>query len=162
MGLDNFKTPKSVWMDELEDRAQNRGLSLHYFHVAANSHYFKIEGTETRAIGKTHHTKESNRDGHYINLNSVEEANWKANPEDIPSPIRTDSELVDIFGIVIDHRNSNDHQSDRDDFLVLTEEILDDEIPESGKKEFRITSSGYRHPFGQHKNSWERIFMNVE
>lgn len=147
-------------MKELEEQAEGRGLSVCYSHIAAKSHHFKIDGARTCAVGKTHHTRESKRDGSYINLNSVEEANWKATPEEIPFTIEDDSELVDIFGIVIDHRSSNSYEADQDNFLVLTEDILE-EIPESGKKDFRITSTGYRDPFGKYVNSWERIFEEV-
>lgn len=161
MGLEDFKEPKSGWMTELEDHAESRGVSLRYTHVAANSHYLLIEGNRTFAVGKTHHTREEERDESYINLNSVEEATWGDNPEEIPFSIQDNSELVDVFGIVIDHRSPGGYQQGHDTFLVLTEDILS-EIPESGKKEFRITTTGYRHPFGKHQNDWERFFENVE
>ena len=160
MGLDNFKTPKSNWMRELENRAENSDFSLTYSHTAANSHHFKIEGTKTTAIGKTHHTRESNRDKSYISLNSVEEANWIDNPMNTPLTVEENFEVVDVFGIVIDHQSSGKYQSDLDDFLVLPDDILDD-IPKSGKKAFRITPADYRHPFGKYVNSWERIFENL-
>jgi hypothetical protein len=160
MGLDEFKTPRSDWMEKLEEQAENRGLSIHYSHVAANSHHFKIDGIRTCVIGKTHHTRKSKRGNSYINLNSVEEANWGANPEEIPFTIEDSSELVDIFGIVIDHCSPNGYQAGQDKFLVLTEDILK-EIPESGKKDIRITSRGYIHPFGEHVDSWKRIFENL-
>jgi hypothetical protein len=161
MGLEDFKKPKSDWMVEFEDRAEARGFSLRYRHVSSNSHYFLIEGNRTFAVGKTHHTREEERDESYINLNSVEEATWRDNPEEIPFTIQDDSEFMDIFGIVIDHRSPGGYQQDQDNFLVLTEDILE-EIPESGKKEFRITSTGYRNPFDKHQNSWERLFENLE
>jgi len=132
-------------------------LSVYYSHVATNSHHFKIEGAESSVVGKTHHTRESERTDSYIRLNAVYESQWRENPEDIPFTIEDDSEVVDVFGIVIDHRSPNGYQADQDNFLVLTEDVLE-EIPESGKKDFRITSSGYRHPFGEYVNSWERIF----
>jgi hypothetical protein len=160
MGLEDFKEPKSGWMTELEDHAEARGVSLRYTHVAANSHYLLIEGNRTCAVGKTHHTREEERGKSRISLNSVEEANWRGNPQEIPFTIQDSSELVDVFGIVIDHRSPGSYQQGHDNFLVLTEDILS-EIPESGKKEFRITSSGYRHPFGNYVNSWERIFKKL-
>jgi hypothetical protein len=161
MGLEDFKKPKSDWMAELEDCVDAYGFSLRYRHVSSNSHYFLIEGNSRCAVGKTHHSREEKRDKSYISLNSVEEATWRDNPEGIPFTIQDGSELVDVFGIVIDHRSSNGYQKDQDHFLVLTEDILE-EIPESGKKEFRITSFGYRHPFGNYTNSWERIFENLK
>lgn len=161
MGLEDFRKPKSDWMTEFEDRVDAQGFSLIYRHVSSNSHYFLLEGNGRYAVGKTHHSREEKRDKSYISLNSVEEAAWRDGPEEIPFTIQNDSELVDIFGIVIDHRSFNGYQKDQDHFLVLTEDILE-EIPESGKKEFRITSSGYRHPFGKHVNSWERIFENLK
>jgi hypothetical protein len=162
MGLDDYRNlpPKSDWLEELENQAENRELAVCYSYLAANSYYFKIEGTETCAVGKTHHTRASDRTESKINLNTVEEATWRENLEEIPVTIEDDSELVDIFGIVIDHRGPGRYQADRDNFLVLTEDILG-EIPESGNKEFRITSTGYRHPFDKHVNSWERIFANL-
>lgn len=162
MGLDDFKNlpPKSDWMEELENQAENRGLTVVYSPVAANSYYFKIEGDRTCAIGKTHHTRESKRTEHYINLNSANEANWRGQPENIPPELTGDKEIVDIFGIVVNHHSPNGYDPNQDDFLVLTEDILE-EIPESGKKAFRITSSGYRHPFGKYVNSWGRIFEEV-
>lgn len=160
MGLEEFSEPKSDWMAEFEDRAEARGFSLTYSHVAAHSHYFLIKGNATCAVGKTHHTREEERSKSYIPLNSVEEANWGGNPQEIPFAIQDDSELIDILGIVIDHRSPDGYQQDQDNFLVLTEDILE-EIPESGKKEFRITTTGYRHPFGKHQNSWERLFENL-
>lgn len=161
VGLKDFKTPKSDWMKRLEKQVQKYELSLYYSHVASNSHYFKIEANSNCAIGKTHHSREKNRNKQHINLNSVEEADWRDHPQRIPDNIETNYEPVDIFGIVIDHHNSDNYQQDQDDFLVLTEEILE-EMPKSGKKGFRITTSGYRHPFDKHLNSWDRLFQNIQ
>jgi hypothetical protein len=161
MGLEDFRTPRSDWMKELESQVEGRGLSVSYSHVAANSHHFKIEGVGTCAVGKTHHTREEERTGHHINLNAVEEANWRRDPQRIPSTIKSGHELADIFGIVVDHRSTNGYQQNQDNFLVLTEDILK-EIPESGKKEFRSTTTGYRHPFDKHLNSWRRLFQNIQ
>lgn len=160
MGLDDLLEPGPGWMKQLHTRVGDRGLSLERCHAAVNSHYFKIEGYGTCAVGKTHHSRKTKRNESYINLNSVEEATWKENPKNIPFSTDEDIEIVDIFGIVIDHRSSDFYQADKDNFLVLTEDILE-EIPESGKKQFRITSEGYRHPFGKYENSWERIFKNL-
>jgi len=161
MGLEDFKTPTSEWMKEFESRAEVRGCSIKYAHRSGNSHCFKIEGIKRSAVGKTHHTREKDRTKSYINLNSAEEATWRDNPQKIPFTIQENHELVDVFGIVIDHRSPNGYQQGRDDFLVLSEDILE-EIPESGKTEFRIKENGYRHPFGNYTNSWERIFKNFD
>ncbi|MFC7027849.1 hypothetical protein ACFQJ5_10035 [Halomicroarcula sp. GCM10025324] len=160
MGLEDFRKPKSDWMAEFENRVDSHGYSLRYRHISSNSHYFLLECNGRCVVGKTHHSREEKRDKSYISLNSVEEATWRDNPVEIPFTIQDDSELVDVFGIVIDHRSSNGYQQAQDNFLVLTEDILS-EIPTSGKKEFRITTTGYRHPFGKHQNSWERLFKNL-
>jgi hypothetical protein len=98
-----------------------------------------------------------------MRLNRGEETNWRDNQEGIPRKIEIehDSELVDIFGIVIDHLTPNGYTDDQDNFLVLTECVLE-EIPESGNKKIRVTSTGYRQPFDKYQNSWERIFQNLQ
>ncbi|CCQ36760.1 uncharacterized protein Nmlp_2601 [Natronomonas moolapensis 8.8.11] len=163
MGLDDFEQPNTDWMAELKDRAEFRGFSLTHSHVAAKSHYFLIEGNTAYAVGKTHHTRVTSENKSHIYLNSAEETNWRDNQQDIPPRIEIeyDSELVDIFGIIIDHLTPNGYTDDQDNFLVLSECILE-EIPESGKKELRTKRDGYRHPFGKYTNSWERLFKNLE
>jgi hypothetical protein len=161
MGLVDFKKPPSDWMAEFEEHTEARGFLLDYRWYSDKSTLFLIEGDGKCAIGKTHHCRAEDRDRPYISLRSAEEANWRENPQDIPSTNVDDYEIVDIFGIVIDHRSPNGYQQDPDNFLVLTEDILED-IPESGKKEFRVRENRYRDPYGRHKNSWDRLFENIE
>lgn len=160
MGLESFRTPGTDWLEQLDTRAENLGFSIYSDSVASNSNHFKIEGDGICAIGKTHHTKKSKRTESYINLNSAYEANWREQPEKIPSDLRGSKDIVDIFGIVVDHRSPNGYQPEQDKFLILTEDILK-EIPESGNKPIRITSSGYRDPFDEHIDRWERIFIHL-
>jgi len=160
MGIDKLLKPQSGWLGELQERVDKRELVLDTHHKAARSSHFSIESDSGCIIGKTHHSKKTNRSESYISLNSAEEAFWREGPKNIPFSIEEDIEIVDVFGIVIDHRSPDFYQADQDNFLVLTEDILE-EIPESGKKQFRITSEGYRHPFGKYRNSWERVFKNL-
>lgn len=133
MGLEDFKQPKSGWMTELESRAESRGFQLNYRHIAANSHYFLITGSATCVVGKTHHTSEEGRDRSYISLNSVEEAGWKDSPQEIPFTIEENCELVDVFGIIIDHYGSSRYDADQDNFLVLTE-VFSRKSPSLGRR----------------------------
>ena len=84
---------------------------------------------------------------------------WKEQ-QSSPFALEDNQRLVDVFAIVVDHQSIEQYQPEHDDFLVLDEEILK-EVPESGKKGFRITSTGYRDPFDRHQNSWERLFENI-
>lgn len=161
MGLEDFKRPPSDWMAEFEEHTEARGFLLGYHRRSDKSSLFLIEGDGKCAIGKTHHCKAEKRDKPYISLRSAEEANWRENLQDIPFTIIDDYKIVDIFGIVIDHRSPNGYQQDLDNFLILTEDILED-IPESGKKQFRVRENRYRDPYGRYKNSWTRLFKNID
>jgi hypothetical protein len=161
MGLEEFETPGSAWMEEVKSRTEERGLLFDYIDRSSKCELFLIEGDKKYVTGKTHHCRAKNRDKPYISLNSVEEAKWRENPQNIPFSLKDDYEVVDIFGVVVDHRSSNGYQQEQDNFLVLTEDTLDD-IPQSGKKNFSVWKNRYRDPYGKYKNCWERIFKNID
>lgn len=160
MTADEFLKFQSGWLGELQERVDKRGLSLNASHVAARSFYFSVNYDSSCIIGKTHYSKQENRKDSYIRLDYSDEIYWK-NKRDFPSSLNVIGDVADIFAVVIDNQSDGRYDPDQDDFLVLTEEILE-EVPESGKKKFRITSDGYRDPFDRYLNSWERIFENLE
>lgn len=160
MNVDDFLNYLPNWLSELRQRAEGRDFSLKTEAAGGKSCNFQIEGKRTCAVGRTHNTRQSTRGESYINLNYSDELRWKEQ-QDYPFPIEDEQKIVDVFAVVIDHRSPGEYQQEHDDFLVLDEEILE-EIPESGNKAFRITSTGYRDPFDRHQNSWKRLFENVQ
>lgn len=160
MTADDFLEIQTGWLGQLQQRVAKRELSLDTNHIAARSFHFSINSDSSCVIGKTHHSKQENRKYSYIRLDYSDEIHWK-NQRDFPSQVEIAQDVVDIFAVVIDNQSDGRYDPDQDDFLVLTEEILE-EVPESGKKKFRITSDGYRDPFDRYLNSWERIFENLE
>jgi hypothetical protein len=157
---DDFINWLPSWLSELRQRAEERNLSLKTEGAGGKSYNFQIEGNQTCAVGRTHNTRQSTRNKSYINLSYSDECRWKEQQES-PFDMNDSLEVTDVFAIVIDHQSSGNYQQEHDDFLVLDEEILR-EIPESGNKAFRITSTGYRDPFDRHQNSWERLFENIQ
>lgn len=162
MGLDDFVDAIGHlpnWLSELNRRAKNKDLSMQVEASGGGTYTFQIEGSQTYAIGRTHHTRQSTRRKSYIHLDYSDELRWKEQ-QSSPFALEDNQKLVDVFAIVVDHQSIEQYQPEHDDFLVLDEEILE-EVPESGKKGFRITSTGYRDPFDRHQNSWERLFENI-
>jgi hypothetical protein len=160
MKADDFINWLPSWLSELRRRAEEGNLSFEVEAAGGKSYNFLIEGTRTCAVGRTHNTRQSTRDKSYINLNYSDEYRWKEQRE-FPFALEDNQEVIDVFAIIIDQQSSGNYQQEHDDFLVLDEEILG-EIPESGNKAFRITSTGYRDPFDKHQNSWERLFENIQ
>lgn len=151
MSLEDFRTSELAWLSELHDRAKQRGFSLRTKYVSRQSWAFEIEAQETFSLGKLHHSRKEQRDNPKIPVNCSEEQTWI--DEDAP-------EVVDVFSVIVDHRSPGEYQPEEDNFIVLSEELLG-ELPDSGKKEIRITSSGCVHPYDKHLNSWGRLFENL-
>lgn len=158
MALDDFLDPEPDcnWTAILRKKANQRDLTFDFEprSRATNSLYFHVSSDDFSLLGATHNTREQNRESH-IDLDYSEEVGLLHDSSTPPSKFGIEN-IREVVSIVIDHKGPGGYNENKDNFLVLTEQILRT-LPDSGKKRFRVDSSGYPSPFNSHVNSWERL-----
>mgnify|MGYP006914305411 FL=1 len=163
MGINSFKTYPE-WVAILKEKAENHDLEFDADPVnpkRRESYRFKIASDKAVVMGKTHH---SNWFGQR-NKNQIETVytDEKELSSEATSLIQSDGqyERNEILAVVINHKSDGEYIPELDDFLVLDEVALE-QVPASGKKQFRDDSNGYPSPFGAYLNEWSRIFELFE
>lgn len=163
MGLDSFRTyPK--WIGLLKKKAEKHNLDFDANPANSRrrkSYWFKITSDATAVGGKTHHSNLfGQREGNHIETVYKDEKKLSSAKTEL-FPNADDFEQIEVLAIVINHETEGEYNPKTDDFLILNEHALED-IPVSGKKQFRDDSNGYPPPYGDHINDWDRVFEPFE
>ncbi len=158
MGLDSFGT-EPPWIETLRrETEQIRNYDLpNPEKVSRDSWRFHIEGPMKSVVGKTHNHEK----GDDFVLDFPEEFGWIDGTADLPNGLNQ-SQVEEIFAVVIHHKSPGKYKADEDDFIVLTESILEEKRAQGVRLSFGVDDGEYDYPENKYENCWDRFFKNLE
>lgn len=139
------------WLDRLEAKADEYDISVS---IRPNEKFqFVIDG-EQQTIGKVRYSAAENRD--YTD-NADTQYIWQRFDRELEA-IEADKERR-VVAIQLDVHSKEEYDPERDNFLFLPQQILDEETSPEGNVKIGIKGPGeYVDPFNGRANHWQSLF----